>query len=245
MSDKDPEQPKSAGVRSRRSWLRWLILGVVLGFLVISIFSGLGDHAWHYLKANQEKLQQWVDSHYVMAIVSFFVVYVIATGLSLPVATVLTLGIGALLGRWVGLALVSFASTMGATLAMLGSRYVLRDFIQSRFAARLDAINRGLAKDGVYYLLSLRLLPIFPFWLVNLGMGLTAIGLPTFWIVSQIGMLPGTFVYVNAGTELGRLESVKGIMSPTLLISFALLGLLPLIMKKVVGLVMGKRLDTL
>jgi pyruvate/2-oxoglutarate dehydrogenase complex dihydrolipoamide dehydrogenase (E3) component/uncharacterized membrane protein YdjX (TVP38/TMEM64 family) len=166
---------------------------------------------------------------------------VVVTALSLPGAAVMTVAAGALFGLLQGTLLVSFASTIGATLAFLVSRYLLRDAVQQRFGSRLAAINRGIERDGAFYLFTLRLVPAFPFFLINLLMGLTPIKAWTFYWVSQIGMLAGTLVYVNAGTQIAQLESLSGILSPDLLISFALLGLFPLLAKKVTGLIQRRR----
>ncbi|MDD4979508.1 MAG: FAD-dependent oxidoreductase [Gallionella sp.] len=163
----------------------------------------------------------------------FFVVYVIATALSLPGAIILTLAAGALFGLFEGTLLVSFASSLGATLAFLASRFVLRDAVQSRFGDKLTAINDGIAKEGALYLFTLRLVPIFPFFLINLLMGLTPMQTRTFYWVSQVGMFAGTLVFVNAGTQLAQLQSLSGILSPALLFSFVLLGVFPMIAKKI------------
>jgi pyruvate/2-oxoglutarate dehydrogenase complex dihydrolipoamide dehydrogenase (E3) component/uncharacterized membrane protein YdjX (TVP38/TMEM64 family) len=159
----------------------------------------------------------------------FFLVYVAVTALSLPGATIMTLAIGGVFGLAIGTVLVSFASSIGATLAFLISRYVLRDSVQRRFGDKLKAINDGIAKDGAFYLFTLRLVPAFPFFLINLVMGLTPLRTATFYWVSQLGMLAGTLVYVNAGTQLAQLDSPAGILSPGLIFSFALLGVFPLI----------------
>ncbi|GAB4118541.1 MAG: bifunctional TVP38/TMEM64 family protein/FAD-dependent oxidoreductase [Sideroxydans sp.] len=163
----------------------------------------------------------------------FFVLYVVATALSLPGAVILTLAAGALFGLLEGTLLVSFASSIGATLAFLVSRFVLRDAVQSRFGDKLKAINDGIARDGALYLFTLRLVPIFPFFLINLLLGLTPMKTRTFYWVSQVGMLAGTLVFVNAGTQLAQLQSLSGILSPGLLFSFALLGVFPMIAKKI------------
>src|SRR3990172_2729188 len=172
----------------------------------------------------------------------FFVFYVLVTGLSLPGAAVMTVAAGALFGLWWGTLIVSFASSLGALLAFLVARYVLRDSVQSRFGNRLQAINAGMAKDGAFYLFTLRLVPVFPFFLINLLMGLTPIRAGTFYWVSQAGMLAGTLVYVNAGTQLAQVESLSGILSPGLLVAFALLGLFPLLAKKALGLMQSRRI---
>jgi len=171
----------------------------------------------------------------------FFAVYVLATALSLPGATILTLAAGALFGLLSGLLLVSFASSIGATLAFLASRFLLRDWVQQRFGDKLKALNAGVEKDGALYLFTLRLLPIFPFFLINLLMGLMPIKTRTFYWVSQVGMLAGTLVYVNAGTQLAQLESLSGILSPGLLFSFVLLGVFPLIAKKITTWLQSRR----
>src|SRR3990170_103289 len=156
-----------------------------------------------------------------------FVLYVVVVALSLPGAAIMGLAMGALFGLWYGTLLVSFASTIGATLAFLASRYLLRDFVLHHFGDKLKGINEGMAKDGALYLFMLRLVPIFPFFLINLLMGLTQIHTRTFYWVSQLGMLAGTLVYVNAGTQLARIDSLSDIFSPGLLLSFALLGVFP------------------
>jgi pyruvate/2-oxoglutarate dehydrogenase complex dihydrolipoamide dehydrogenase (E3) component/uncharacterized membrane protein YdjX (TVP38/TMEM64 family) len=171
----------------------------------------------------------------------FFVLYVVTTALSLPGAVILTLAAGALFGLLEGLVIVSFASSIGATLAFLVSRFILRDSVQQRFGDRLQAINEGVEKEGAFYLFTLRLVPAFPFFLINLLMGLTPMRVGTFYWVSQAGMLAGTVVYVNAGTQLAQLQSLSGILSLPLIISFALLGIFPLISKKIVAGVQRRR----
>ena len=171
----------------------------------------------------------------------FFAVYVLATALSLPGATIMTLAAGALFGLFSGLLLVSFASSIGATLAFLVSRFLLRDVVQQRFGDKLKALNAGVEKDGALYLFTLRLLPIFPFFLINLLMGLTPIKTRTFYWVSQVGMLAGTLVYVNAGTQLAQLQSLSGILSPKLIFSFALLGVFPLLARRFIAWVKHRR----
>ncbi len=165
-------------------------------------------------------------------ILIFFAVYVLVTSLSLPGAALMTLIAGAIFGVVTGTIIVSFASTIGASLAFLVSRYLFKDFIQSRFTQQLSAINKGVEKDGAFYLFALRLVPAFPFFIINLVMGLTPIKTWTFYWVSQVGMFAGTIVYVNAGTQIAQLDSLAGILSPEIILSFALLGIFPLIAKK-------------
>jgi uncharacterized membrane protein YdjX (TVP38/TMEM64 family) len=194
-----------------------------------------------YLKSSRQFFQAYYVDHQLLTIVGYMAVYILVTALSLPGALILTLAGGALFGLWLGLLLVSFASTVGATLAFLVARFLLKDSIQKRFGEKLTAINKGIERDGAFYLFTLRLVPIFPFFIINMVMGLTLIRTKVFYLVSQVGMLPGTFVYVNAGTQLGRIESASGILSPGLLFSFALLGAFPLIAKGIVSLIRKKK----
>ena len=191
------------------------------------------------LKDRQAAFSSYYADHQLMSLAAYFVLYVAVTALSLPGATVMTLAGGALFGFWPALVVVSFASTMGASLAFLASRFLLRDWVQARFGERLKAVNEGVAREGAFYLFSLRLVPLFPFFVINLVLGLTPMPVRTFYWVSQIGMLAGTAVYVNAGTQLGQIHSLSGILSPVLLFSFVLLGLFPLLSKK--GLDMAKQ----
>jgi uncharacterized membrane protein YdjX (TVP38/TMEM64 family) len=185
------------------------------------------------LKASQAGLADLVAQRPLVAIGGFFLLYVAVTALSLPGAAIMTLAAGAIFGLLLGTAIVSFASAIGASLAFLSSRYLLRDWVKARFGQRVAAIDRGIEKDGAAYLLTLRLIPAFPFFLINLAMGLTGMRLPVFYIVSQIGMLAGTLVFVNAGTQLAAIESTSDILTLPLIGSFVLLGLFPLIAKAV------------
>ncbi|HBA34195.1 MAG TPA: pyridine nucleotide-disulfide oxidoreductase [Gammaproteobacteria bacterium] len=194
-----------------------------------------------YIKSQQESLQAYYQAHPLQTLGIYFIAYVIITGVSLPGAAVMTLAGGAIFGTLTGLVLVSFASTIGATIAFLASRYILRDSVQNKFRDKLKTINEGIEKEGAFYLFTLRLVPIFPFFLINLLMGLMPIRVITFFFVSQIGMLPGTWVYVNAGTQLAKIESLSGILSPALIASFVLLGLFPLIAKKLVSFIQSRR----
>lgn len=208
-----------------------LVLVAVLLALVAAFFAFDLQH-WltlAALKDGLERFQSWRDATPLLVFGGFFLIYVVTTALSLPGAAILTLAAGALFGFWQGLLLVSFASSIGATLAFLVARFLLRDWVKQRFGKRLNAIDAGVAKDGAYYLFTLRLVPLFPFFLINLLMGLTGIRAITFYWISQIGMLAGTAVYVNAGTQLAQLDSLSGILSPALLGSFVLLGLFPLL----------------
>jgi pyruvate/2-oxoglutarate dehydrogenase complex dihydrolipoamide dehydrogenase (E3) component/uncharacterized membrane protein YdjX (TVP38/TMEM64 family) len=188
-----------------------------------------------HLKASRDALQARVQAEPLATAAGFFVVYVVATALSIPGAVILTLAAGVMFGLGWGLLLVSFASSLGALLAFLVARYLLRDPIQARFGKVLAPVNEGVRKDGTFYLLTLRLVPVFPFWLINLAMGLTPMGAGRFYAVSQIGMLAGTAVYVNAGTQLSAIQSPGDVLSPALLGSFVLLGVFPLLAKAGVG----------
>ncbi len=193
------------------------------------------------LKAQQASLDASYVAHPLLVIALFFLIYVAVTAASIPGALILTLAAGALFGVVVGTVIVSFASTIGATLAFLASRFLFRDWVQSRFGDRLKALNDGVAREGAFYLFSLRLVPVFPFFLVNLLMGLTPIKTRTYFIVSQIGMFLGTIVYVNAGTQIARIDSLGDIASPALLASFAALGLTPWIGKWIMAFLKRRR----
>jgi pyruvate/2-oxoglutarate dehydrogenase complex dihydrolipoamide dehydrogenase (E3) component/uncharacterized membrane protein YdjX (TVP38/TMEM64 family) len=193
------------------------------------------------IKSRQAAVEAYRDAHPLLAAAAYALLYVAMTGLSLPGAAVLTLAGGAVFGLVWGTLLVSFASTIGATLAFLAARFLFRDAVAARFADRLRAVDAGIAKEGAFCLFTLRLVPAFPFFLVNLAMGLTAIPARTFYWVSQIGMLPATIVFVNAGTELGQVTSLRGILSPTLFVSFALLGVFPLLARRIVGGIRARR----
>ena len=222
--------------------LKWGV--VVLVLLAIVVFARSDASALlslSALKTHVADLAAWKTAQPWVAVALFFGVYVLVTALSLPGAALLTLAGGALFGLWQGLLVVSFASTTGATLAMLAARFVLGQSVQQRFGQRLDAMNAGIAKDGPFYLFSLRLVPVFPFFLINLLMGLTQLPVRTFYWVSQLGMLPGTVVYVLAGTQLAQVDSLGGIVSPSLLGSFALLGLFPWVAKWLVAKWQAKR----
>lgn len=184
------------------------------------------------LNAQQATIDAYWQAHPWVLALGFFALYIVVTGLSIPGATAMTLAAGAIFGLLWGTLIVSFASSIGATLAFLAARFVLRDTVQRRFARRLEAINRGVERDGAFYLFALRLVPVFPFFVINLVMGLTPLRTLTFYWVSQVGMLPATLVYVNAGTQLGQIDSLAGLLSPGLIASLALLGLFPLLAKK-------------
>ncbi len=185
-----------------------------------------------YLKQSKEKFTGLYSEHPVLVLAAYIIIYILSTALSLPGATVMTLAGGAFFGLFTGVLSVSFASTIGATLACFVSRYLLRDWVQKKFGDKLAIINEGIDKEGSFYLFTLRLIPLLPFFAINLVMGLTKMPLITFYWVSQVGMLAGTIVYVNAGNELGKIDSLSGILSPSLIISFAILGLFPIIVKK-------------
>jgi pyruvate/2-oxoglutarate dehydrogenase complex dihydrolipoamide dehydrogenase (E3) component/uncharacterized membrane protein YdjX (TVP38/TMEM64 family) len=218
----------AASRRARWVWVALIFVGLVLAYQQLDVGRWL---TLDQLKDSRDTLQGFYDADPWLTLAVFFGVYVLAAASSFPGASILTLAGGALFGLGTGLLVVSFASSLGALLAFWVARSLLRDTVQARLGHFLAPINEGLRKDGVFYLLTLRLVPVFPFWLVNLLMGLTQIGAKPFYLVSQIGMLPGTVVYVNAGTQLAAIESTADILSPALLGSLALLGVFPLIAK--------------
>ncbi|WP_415889971.1 dihydrolipoyl dehydrogenase [Neptuniibacter sp. SY11_33] len=215
-----------------------VILSAIAAFFIFDLAQYLN---LDFIKSNQASFEQYYAENPIKTVAIFFGLYVLVTGLSLPGAAIMTLIGGALFGLVTGLLIISFASTIGATLAFLCSRFLFQESIQNRFGKQLQSFNAGMEKEGAFYLFTLRLVPIFPFFMINLGMGLTPIKTWTFYWVSQIGMLAGTAVYVNAGTQLGQLESLSGILSPEILLSFTLLGLFPLIAKKVIDLLKAKQ----
>ena len=210
---------------------------VLIGLgVVFFLYFDLGQYlTLDYIKASQERFQALYLSHRLGVIAVYMMIYIGVTALSLPGAAVLTLAGGGLFGLVVGTVVVSFASTIGATLACLVSRFLLREWVQGKFGDKLAAINAGIAREGSFYLFTLRLVPVFPFFVINLLMGLTSMPLRTFFWVSQVGMLAGTIVYVNAGKELAKIDSLSGILSPGVLISFAVLGLFPITVKKLLA----------
>lgn len=222
---------------------RKLALVLTAGAAIAAFFAfDLGQYLnLRTLKEQQAAIQAFQAAQPLLSIVIYFLVYVVATALSLPGAALLTLAGGAVFGLLWGTVIVSFASTVGATLAFLMSRFLLRDWVERRFGQRLTAIDQGVRREGAFYLFTLRLVPAVPFFLINLLFGLTGMKARTFYWVSQIGMLAGTVVYVNAGTQLGKLESLSGILSPALLGSFVLLGIFPLIARRIVEAVRRNR----
>jgi len=227
---------------------RWKLAAFVL---LVAVISGLAivyrdQLTLQRLIEHERQLYQWKDDYPLATYAAAFAIYVLVTGASLPGATVMTLLYGKFFGLWPGLILVSFASTTGATVAFLVSRYFLRDAVQTRFGKRLERFNEALRREGAFYLFTLRLIPAVPFFAINLVMALTPLRARTFWWVSQLGMLPGTFVFVNSGAALPDLQTIvdhgaSGIFTPRLVLSFVALGLFPLAAKKVIFWVRRRR----
>lgn len=218
--------------------------------LLLAVVCGIGLFFWldldryldfAYLATERDRLQAVYAAHPFRSLALFVLLYAAVTGMSLPGAAVLTIAAGVLFGFWPGVLAVWVGATLGATIAFLIARFLLRDWVQARFGRRLEAVNRGFAREGGFYLFTLRLVPLFPFFVVNLAAGLTPIRLTTYTWVSAVGMLPGTMVYVNAGTQLGQLQQPGDILSAALLGSFILLGLFPLIAKRVLDSVRARR----
>ena len=222
----------------KKAILVLVLLSAIVAYFVFDLGQIL---SLENFKASQEDIVAAKDANPVLYISGFFLLYVAVTGLSIPGAAIMTLIAGALFGVLIGTIIVCFASTLGATLAFLSARFVLRDWVQGKFGERLRAIDEGLEKDGAFYLFMLRLIPVFPFFVINLLMGLTRIKTRTFFWVSQLGMLPATIVFVNAGTQISRIESTAGLLSPTLIASFVALALFPWAAKAIVALVTRSR----
>ena len=215
-----------------------ILIAAVAAFFIFDLGRFL---SLDYIKSQQAAIEAWRASNPLQAALIFFSAYVTVTAFSLPGAAVMTLAAGAIFGLAWGLLIVSFASSLGALLAFLIARFLLHDWVQARFGERLKALNEGVRRDGAFYLFTLRLVPLFPFFVINLAMALTPIRAWTFYWVSQVGMFAGTVVYVNAGTQLAGIDSLAGILSPGLIGSFVLLGVFPLIAKKIVATVKAKK----
>jgi len=221
---------------------KFILLGLVVAIVIAFFHYDLGHYlTLEFIKTQQQQIDQYYAQNQALTLLAYFLLYILITGVSLPGATVLTLAGGAVFGFITGLILISFASTIGASLAFLVSRYLFKDAVQNRFGGSLSAINQGIEKDGAFYLFALRLVPAFPFFVINLVMGLTTIRLRTFYWVSQLGMFAGTVVYVNAGTQLAQIDSAADILSGEIIVSFLMLATLPFIGKRVVSLVKNRK----
>ncbi len=229
---------RHGGSPARKIALAAVIVGLIASFWAF----GLDRYfTLSYLKASSDTFRSLHAAHPVKMVLGYFLLYVLAISLSLPGAAVLTIGGGALFGLVEGAVAASFASSIGATICCLASRYLFRSWVQDRFKGSVARINEGIEREGAFYLFTLRLIPLFPFWMVNLAMGLTRMPLRRFYWVSQIGALPGTIVYVNAGRELATIDSLRGVLSPGLIASFVLIGVLPLGTKKLLALYRARR----
>lgn len=222
--------------------IRFLLLFLLLLALVIFFALDLDRYlTLEFFRTRQQEILDFYHHHPVDAGLYFFIIYIVVTGVSLPGAGIMTLIGGAIFGLLWGSIIVSFASAIGATIAMLVSRFLFRDLIQQRFSDKLRVFNEGMERDGALYLFTLRLVPIFPFFIINLVMGLTPIRSVTFYVVSQIGMLPFTVLFVNAGKQIASIHSVQDILSTELLVSLVLVGVFPLLAKKSTELIRGHR----
>ena len=215
-----------------------VIIILFLSSIIVGFFFDIGQYlSFETIKEQHEKLILLIDSNFIFYFILFFFIYIIVTAFALPFAAIKTVLAGALFGLIPGVILTSFASSIGSTLCFLMSRFVLRDFVQNKYSKYLDKINRGIKEDGVYYLFFLRLSPIFPFFIINLVFGLTKMKAMTFYTISQIGMLIGTVVFVNAGVQLSKISTMSDILSFNLILSFILIGLVPLIIKKLIQII--------
>jgi len=219
-----------------------VLVGLIAVIVVIFYAFDLGQYlSLEYIKAQQDQVEMLYAENQLATLLIFFIVYVIVTGVSLPGAAVMSLAAGAVFGLLTGVILISFASTIGASIAFMISRYLFRETVEARFGSSLRSINAGIKRDGAFYLFALRLVPAFPFFVINLVMGLTKIKLTTFYWVSQLGMLAGTIVYINAGTQLAQIDSASGIFSPAIILSFILLALLPFAGRKLVSIMKNRK----
>jgi len=219
-----------------------IIKSFIIIFFLASIMAGFFFDIGQYLsfetiKEQHEKLILLIESNFIFYFILFFFIYIIVTAFALPFAAIKTVLAGALFGLIPGVILTSFASSIGSTLCFLMSRFVLRDFVQNKYSKYLDKVNKGIKEDGIYYLFFLRLSPIFPFFIINLVFGLTKMKTMTFYMISQIGMLIGTVIFVNAGVQLSKINGMSDILSFNLILSFILIGLVPLIIKKLIQII--------
>jgi len=220
------------------------LLLIVVFTIVIALYFAFDLQKFltlEYLKSSKAFFISSYEKYPILVMACYFIFYIVMTAFSIPGAILLTLAGGLLFGLFVGTVIVSFASTIGATLSMLFARFLLREWVQRRFASQMKSINSGINKDGGYYLFTLRLVPVVPFFVINLGMGLTRLRTITFYLVSQLGMLPVTLVYINAGSEIAKIESLGGILSTTLIGSFAFLGIFPLLVKNMLAFIEKRR----
>ena len=225
--------------------IKVLVALVAVALIAAFFIFDLGQYlSLDYLKSKHQSLLDFYAENRLLTILGFFATYVGVAALSLPGAAILTLAGGAIFGFFTGLVVVSFASTLGATLAFLFSRFMFRDAVQNKFGSHLQTINKGVEEEGAFYLFTLRLIPVVPFFIVNLLMGLTKIKTLVYALVSQLGMLPGTAVFVNAGNQLAQIDSPKDILSPQLLFAFALLGIFPIVAKKLLEFFKTRRSTT-
>ncbi len=228
--------------KKRKKALRIGIICLILMLLLFYFIFDLGSYlSLESLKIKKDAFADTYANNRVLTISVYMIIYIAVTALSLPGAAIMSLAGGALFGLAAGVVMVSFASTIGATLAFLVSKFIFRDWVQEKFGSSLVTVNEGIKKEGGFYLFTLRLVPVFPFFMINLVMGLTPIRISVFYLVSQIGMLPGTIVFINAGTHLGKIDSLQGILSPELIFSFVLLGIFPLIAKKFTALLKARK----
>lgn len=218
-----------------KNYIKILIVLIFLtSFLSILIFDLDQLLSFENIKKSQNSLQSLINENYLFYYVVFFIVYIVVTTFALPFAAIKTIIAGALFGLIPGVLLTSFASSIGSTLCFLMSRFVLRNYVENKYKKYVEKVNSGIIKDGIFYLFFLRLSPIFPFFIINLIFGLTKMKAITFYIVSQIGMLIGTVVFVNAGVQLAKINSISDILSFEIIIAFMLIGLVPFIIKKII-----------
>jgi len=215
--------------------LKTLIIIIFLGSISIGLFFDYNQYfSFEMIKEQHQNLKNLIDTNYLLFFGLFFILYIFVTAFALPFAALKTILAGALFGLIPGVILTSFASSIGSTLCLLMSRFILRDHVEKKYSKYLNKVNEGIKRDGIYYLFFLRLSPIFPFFIINLVFGLTKMTAMTFYLVSQIGMLIGTVVFVNAGVQLSKINRFEDILSLQLIISFILIGLVPLIIRKVI-----------
>ncbi len=228
----------------KRSYAKFIVIALIGVFIILFFAYDLKQYlTLGYFKSQQQAVEAYYSAHTQAAIAIYMLIYIAVTALSLPGATVMNLAGGAVFGFMVTTIIASFSGTIGATLAFSASRFLFKDYIQNHFGDKLTAINQGIEKQGAFYLFTLRLLPIFPSFMVNLLMGVSPIRTGVFYLVSQIGTLPATMIYINAGTQLAKITSVQGIFSSGLMFSLLLLSVFPLIASKTVRIIKARKAD--
>lgn len=219
---------------TRQKWIKIILFTVLILGISVAVFFGRNYISFERIQQSREKISLWYENNRIVFITGYFLFYILSVVFAMPGAALLTILAGAIFGLGMGVVIVSFASSIGALLSFLAARYLFRDWVEAKFGEKLQTIHQGLEREGAFYLFTMRLIPIFPYFIINPVFGLTRIRAWTFYWVSQVGMFAGTVVFVNAGTQLAQIDSARDVVSFRLLGSFALIGIFPLVVKKLI-----------